>query len=159
VLFADDTEAMLGCLIRLGVGVRVDPAGPVIEVDGTDGRPPDGPAQLDARLSGTTSRFVLPLLSLGRGRYRLDGAPPLRARPMDAVLDGLRQLGAAVEEEGVPGHLPVTVTAAGLRGGTVRIAGDASSQFVSGCSSAARPWSAGCGSRSRPPWCRAPTWR
>jgi 3-phosphoshikimate 1-carboxyvinyltransferase len=89
--------------------------------------------ELDLRLSGTTSRFLLPVVALGRGRYRLDGRAPLRARPMGPVLAGIEALGARVEPHGRPGHLPVTVVApGGLAGGRVDVPGDASSQYLSG---------------------------
>ncbi|HLT69205.1 MAG TPA: 3-phosphoshikimate 1-carboxyvinyltransferase [Acidimicrobiales bacterium] len=132
-LVADDTEAMRTALARLGAGVEVDEATGHVAVTGTAGRPRPGPVELDLRLSGTTSRFLLPVVALGEGRYLLDGRPPLRARPMGPVLDGIRALGAAVEHHGEPGHLPVTVVApGGLEGGEVAVAGDVSSQFVSG---------------------------
>jgi 3-phosphoshikimate 1-carboxyvinyltransferase len=99
-------------------------------------------ADLDARLSGTTSRFVLPLLALGSGRYRLDGSAPLRSRPMGPGIDALRELGATVEEEGEPGHLPVVVTGP-VRSATTSVRGDLSSQFVSGLLLAAPAMPAG----------------
>jgi 3-phosphoshikimate 1-carboxyvinyltransferase len=148
-LLADDTEAMLGCLAALGVGLEVDRPTGRIEVrglgvaprrDGPAVRLPSGPVDLDARLSGTTSRFLLPVLALGPGPYRLDGAAPLRARPMADGLAAVEALGATVEAEGAAGHLPVVV-----RGGAtppptpgsahalrVVVRGDASSQFLSG---------------------------
>ena len=138
VLFADDTEAMLDCVERLGAGVRVDRAAGVVEVDGIGGRLAAGPVELHAMLSGTTARFVAALLALGPGPYRLDGGEPLRARPMGPVLDAVRQLGATVVEEGGVGRLPVTVQggAVGVGPGgersVVRVGGDVSSQFTSG---------------------------
>jgi 3-phosphoshikimate 1-carboxyvinyltransferase len=52
---------------------------------------------------------------------------------MGPVLDGVRALGATVEDGGEPGHLPVTVVAPGHpAGGEVAVAGDTSSQFVAG---------------------------
>jgi 3-phosphoshikimate 1-carboxyvinyltransferase len=84
-------------------------------------------ADVDARLSGTTSRFLLPLLALGAGRYQLDGAPSLRTRPLTPLLDALRSLGAHVEGD----HLPVTIGGP-VRGGHVAVPGDLSSQFLSG---------------------------
>ena len=128
-LVADDTAAMTGCLEELGARLTWD--GTTVAVDGVAGRITVNAADLDARLSGTTSRFVLPLLALAAGRLRLDGAPPLRRRPMGPSLDALRSLGAAVEEEGEPGHLPVVVIGP-VRGGEVAVRGDLSSQFVSG---------------------------
>jgi 3-phosphoshikimate 1-carboxyvinyltransferase len=142
-LFADDTEAMAAALVALGAVVNGDPAAERIEVIGTGGQLAPGPVDLDVRLSGTTSRFLLPVVALGTGRYRVDGRPPLRARPMGPVVDGIRTLGATVEDEATPGHLPLTVVApGGLAGGTVRVAGDGSSQFLTALMLAA-PYAAG----------------
>lgn len=128
-LVADDTAAMTDCLRALGATVEWD--GTTVVVTGVGGRITVEEASLDARLSGTTSRFVLPLLALGSGRYRLDGKEPLRRRPMGPSLDALRDLGAVVEELGEPGHLPVVVSGP-VRGGEASVRGDLSSQFVSG---------------------------
>jgi 3-phosphoshikimate 1-carboxyvinyltransferase len=121
-LLADDTEAMVIALRRLGTRVEID--GTTFSV--TRRRWGEA-ATLDARLSGTTARFLLPVLALGSGSYRLDGAPPLRARPMGPSLDALRSLGARV----VGDELPVEVRGPVL-GGRVEVAGDESSQFISG---------------------------
>ena len=132
-LVADDTEAMRTALATLGAGIARDPSSGRLLVTGTGGRLRQGPLALNMRLSGTTSRFLLPVVALGDGEYRIDGAPPLRGRPMAPVLDGIRSLGAEVREEGEPGCLPVTVIAPGvLDGGEAAVAGDMSSQFVSG---------------------------
>ncbi|HVM54414.1 MAG TPA: 3-phosphoshikimate 1-carboxyvinyltransferase [Acidimicrobiales bacterium] len=121
-LVADDTDAMCTCLRQLGTRIVVD--GTTLNV--TRRRWTDA-ATLDARLSGTTARFLLPVVATAAGRYRIDGAPPLRARPMGPVLDALRALGATVTGD----HLPVEVRGPVL-GGTVAITGDTSSQFLSG---------------------------
>jgi 3-phosphoshikimate 1-carboxyvinyltransferase len=128
-LHADDTEAMIGALTALGI--RVAGKGATITVEGTGGAVPAGPVELDARLSGTTSRFLAPLLAAGAGPYRLDGAGPLRARPMGPMVEALRALGTDVREEGDPGCLPLTI-AGGARGGAVELPGHVSSQFLSG---------------------------
>lgn len=128
-LAADDTAAMVDCLTRLGATFQFE--GERVMVLGAGGIAP-GPVTLDARLSGTVSRFLLPVLGTGTGEYRLDGAAPLRARPMGPVLDAARALGAEVVEEGEPGHLPVVVRARGLRGGAVTVSAGLTSQFVSG---------------------------
>jgi 3-phosphoshikimate 1-carboxyvinyltransferase len=128
-LVADDTAAMSDCLRALGASVEWQ--GTTVTVTGMGGRIGVEEAELDARLSGTTSRFVLPLLALGHGPFRLDGREQLRRRPMGPSLDALRDVGARIEEEGEPGHLPVVVSGP-ARGGEVSVRGDLSSQFVSG---------------------------
>lgn len=131
-LHADDTEAMVECLGALGVAIVADWGSGRIEVSGCAGSPPARRASLDARLSGTTSRFVLPVAALGAGTYRLDGAARLRDRPLGPAIGALRELGSTVEEEGDPGRLPVTVSGGPLAGGAVGLPGDTSSQFLSG---------------------------
>lgn len=138
VLFADDTEAMLGCIAALGATVSIDRDERRVTVVGTGGRLREGPIELDAALSGTTARFIAAALLLGAGPFQLDGRAPLRLRPMGPVLDAIRQLGATVVAGAEPDHLPVVVSggatgvgAGGERAG-VRLAGDVSSQFTSG---------------------------
>jgi len=131
-LFADDTEAMLSCLHELGVGIAVEREAARVQVAGAAGSPPATGALLDARLSGTTARFVLPVAALGHGTMVLDGAAPLRARPMGDLLAALDELGADVVGLGEPGHLPVRLEGRGLDGGVTTVRGDVSSQFLSG---------------------------
>lgn len=128
-LLADDTDAMVECLQLLGAEIRVE--GSRVTVVGHGGVVP-GPVSLHARLSGTVARFLTPVLATGLGRYRLDGEPQLRARPLGPMVSSLRALGVVVEEEGEPGHLPITVVGAGLPAGTAHVQADLSSQFVSG---------------------------
>ena len=141
-LVADDTKAMASALRALGAGIAPGPNGREgggagaatgLTVTGTGGKLAPGPLELNLRLSGTSSRFLLPVVVLGRGRYHLDGRPPLRARPMGPVLAAVEALGARVEPHGRAGHLPVTVVAPGqVTGGRLEVPGDTSSQYVSG---------------------------
>lgn len=108
-LEAEDTAAMRDCLRALEAG-----------------------GDLDARASGTTSRFLLPVMAARPGRSRMDGSSSLRARPMHALFDALRSMGARVSEEGESGHLPVVVSGGPVRGGRVELPGDVTSQFLSG---------------------------
>ncbi len=127
---SDDTEAMADCIERLGADVRWDESTGDVLVIGTAGALRAGPMELETRLAGTTSRFVTALAALGRGRYRVDGQPALRARPMAGLHDALVSLGAGIVPEQERGHLPVVVETGGLAGGRVAMPGDVSSQFV-----------------------------
>jgi 3-phosphoshikimate 1-carboxyvinyltransferase len=127
-LVADDSAAMTDCLRAFGATIEWD--GTTARVTGIGGLP-EGEASLSARKSGTTSRFLLPVLALGSGRFRLDGEEQLRRRPMGPTLDALRDLGATVDEEGEAGCLPVVVSGP-IRHGEARIRADISSQFLSG---------------------------
>jgi len=132
VLEADDTLAMVAALRLLDVAVTLDTTTATAVVVGTGGRLPARAVTVDARQSGTTARFLAPLLALGAGSYRLDGSAQLRARPMGPTFDALAGLGARIEPVGEPGRLPVAVVGGGMRGGEVALAGDVSSQFLSG---------------------------
>jgi len=137
VLFADDTEAMLDAVAVLGAVLAIDRDHDRVDIEGVAGRIAPGPSQIDARLSGTTARFVLPALALGAGPCRLDGGAGLRARPMTPLFGAVRALGATVMEEDQPGRLPVTVYRDLLpeaTGGavTLTVSGEVSSQFTSG---------------------------
>ena len=125
----DDTTAMLACLAGLGVDVEAGDCSTVM-VAGSDGRIRPLTGRLDARLAGTTSRFVTALAALADRPVVIDGNPPLRTRPMDELHNALRALGARIDDGRSPGHLPVTVTGPLRRGGTVLLRGDVSSQFV-----------------------------
>jgi 3-phosphoshikimate 1-carboxyvinyltransferase len=126
----DDTVAMLRCLSDLGVVVDVREGGAVL-VGGTGGRIEPRERRLDARLAGTTSRFVTAVAALADQPVVIDGDPPLRARPMGGLHDALVALGAHVDYGEAVGQLPVTVTGPLRQGGTVTMRGDVSSQFVS----------------------------
>ena len=131
-LFAEDTEAMVRCLTALGVGIHTEPSAQRITVEGVRGAPVVQGAVLDAGLSGTTSRFVAPVAALGQSTVVLDGAAPLRLRPMGEMFDALSALGCVLLPLGEPGHLPVQIEAQGLAGGSIQLRGDVSSQFLSG---------------------------
>jgi 3-phosphoshikimate 1-carboxyvinyltransferase len=128
----DDTASMIESLQRLGcgIGVRADGTRRVADVIGTGAELAPGPMHLDAGLAGTTSRFLTALCALGTGEYTIDGAPPLRARPMGPLHDALAALGARVEPGETPGHLPVTVAGPLRRADAVVMPGDVSSQYV-----------------------------
>ena len=127
-LDADDTRAMIDALLTMGVPVaRADDGALSIAGGGLSHQV----VSIDARQSGTTSRFLLPVLALDGIPRRLDGDEQLRVRPMADTFAALRTLGARVDDEGVPGHLPVVVEGP-LPGGEVELAGDVSSQFLSG---------------------------
>ena len=130
-LESDDTRVMIEGLRQLGVAVEQDPGARTIRVTGCDGRPPAASADLMLGNSGTTVRFLTALATLGHGVYRLDGTPRMRQRPIQDLLDALRQLGADAVCQSGTGCPPVLVRAAGLPGGRAEVAGNISSQFLS----------------------------
>jgi 3-phosphoshikimate 1-carboxyvinyltransferase len=131
-LDSEDTRVMIEAFRRLGVAVEHDVESKIIRLSGCNGRPPAAEADLFAANSGTTMRFLTALAALGQGRFRLDGTQRMRQRPIQDLLDALEQLGARAYSEFRTGCPPVVVEAAGLRGGRANIAGEISSQFLSG---------------------------
>jgi 3-phosphoshikimate 1-carboxyvinyltransferase len=141
----DDVDAMCEALVALGARFEVAdaadaPGAP--EVAGGDVRVAAGVAledgravRVDARLAGTTSRFVAAVAALRVGPTTVDGADRLRSRPARDLHDALAALGASVRRPG-PGDLPVTVQRGSLRLDArealrVAVPGGASSQFTS----------------------------
>ncbi|CAN5688822.1 3-phosphoshikimate 1-carboxyvinyltransferase [soil metagenome] len=125
----DDTVAMRACLA--GLGVAIEGGEGTVVVAGTGGRLRPRPYTiLHAGLAGTTSRFVTALAALAPVGVVVDGHAPLRTRPMAELHEALSELGAGVEPGERTGHLPVRVTGPLTSGGTVRMAGDVSSQFI-----------------------------
>jgi 3-phosphoshikimate 1-carboxyvinyltransferase len=135
VLASEDTEVMTDCLDRLGFSVRAnwEEAWVLLESPRVRrSRIPISAAELFVANSGTTMRFVTAMLALGRGRFRLDGVPRMRQRPIQDLLDALDQLGVRARSENSNGCPPVVIDADGLPGGEVTVRGDVSSQFLSG---------------------------
>lgn len=132
-LHSRDTQLMVDALRLLGV--QID------EVDGTGEfgsdwlvTPPHeltGSTTIACGLAGTVMRFVPPLAALALGPTSFDGDAAAQRRPMAALIDALRHLGADVADDG-RGSLPFTVHGTGaLQGGRVEIDASGSSQFLS----------------------------
>ncbi len=119
-----DTDLMAAALSQLGVAIDQEPGGWTV----TPG-PLRGPATVDCGLAGTVMRFLPPLAVVATGEVTVDGDEYARRRPMSAILDALRQLGARIDGDNLPFVLHGTGS---IQGGTVRIDASSSSQFVSG---------------------------
>jgi 3-phosphoshikimate 1-carboxyvinyltransferase len=134
VLRSEDTEVMIEALRALGFRVLTEWDESAVFVSSREDTPliPAQEADLFVANSGTTMRFLTAVLSLGRGQFRLDGVPRMRERPIEDLLAALRQLGVRAFSENQNGCPPVIIEADGLNGGSVRIKGDVSSQFLSG---------------------------
>ncbi|MFM9172910.1 MAG: 3-phosphoshikimate 1-carboxyvinyltransferase, partial [Acidimicrobiaceae bacterium] len=126
----DDTEAMIDALQILGVGIarRADK----IQVAGNLDLAATHELQLNAKLAGTTSRFLTALCSLRAGTSMIDGDAALRVRPMHDLHKALRDLGAQVSPVGDDGYLPVRVSSGTQWQAKVAVSASMSSQFTSG---------------------------
>lgn len=134
-LRSEDTEVCIAALRQLGYEAEADWASPLQAVSVFRGDRPIVPAReadLFVANSGTTMRFLTAMLALGQGRYRLDGVPRMRERPIADLLEALDQLGVRSSSERGNGCPPVMLDGGAWRGGRVRVRGDVSSQFLSG---------------------------
>jgi 3-phosphoshikimate 1-carboxyvinyltransferase len=124
---------MATALAALGFTLQVDQPARRITVTGGAGMIPSTAASLDAGGAGTAMRFLAGFLTLGRGRYRLDGNARMRERPLGALIDAMRTLGLDVTSELGNRCPPVVIDMTGyaFTGGSVAIDASMSSQFVS----------------------------
>ncbi len=120
---SDDTEAMIGALRNMGVAVSVD--GSSVTVVGRGGALDVPSSPLDARMSGTSSRFLIPMLAVAGGGS-IDGHEQLRRRPKHELNSALRSLGLEISND----QLPLTVSGV-LTGSATSIGAGVSSQFIS----------------------------
>jgi len=132
VLDSEDTRVMIAALGQLGIDVKHDRTARTASVSGCGGSPPAAEADLYIANSGTSVRFLTAMATTGCGKYRLHGTPRMHQRPIADLLDALSQLGANVQSEENNGNPPVIIEADGLPGGRAEVAGDISSQFLSG---------------------------
>ncbi|HET7477983.1 MAG TPA: 3-phosphoshikimate 1-carboxyvinyltransferase [Rubrobacteraceae bacterium] len=131
-LFSDDSYWLLAALTQLGFAVNVDRTRAVAHITGQSGIIPRKGMDVYVGNAGTVARFLPPALALGEGPYRVDGVARMRERPVDDLVDAMRQLGADVGYGGEEGRFPLVVRGGGLRGGEARVEGSKSSQFLSG---------------------------
>lgn len=121
---SQDIDATVDCLRALGAQVTRTPEG--FEV-APAGDPTPG-ALLDCGESGSTERFLLPIACvLGRGAA-LTGRGRLAARPLSPLYEELEAHGAELSPQGA---FPLEVSGKAA-GGRYTIAGNVSSQFISG---------------------------
>ncbi|MEY3045063.1 MAG: hypothetical protein RL242_1905 [Pseudomonadota bacterium] len=131
LLDSDDVRRMIDALAKLKISYEEDRPGKKIRVKGEGGRIPVDKAELFLGNAGTAIRPLTSALTLGHGRFVLDGIERMRERPIQDLLDGLNQLGAQVRSIDNTGCPPVEIIANGLPGGVTKLSGAISSQYLS----------------------------
>mgnify|MGYP000063312395 FL=1 len=137
LLDSDDIRHMLNALKALGVNYQLSEDKTCCEVEGLGGA-----FQVENGLSlflgnaGTAMRPLAAALCLARegasaqNEVILTGEPRMKERPIQHLVDALLQAGADIrylENEGFP---PIAIRNTGLRGGSIKIDGSISSQFL-----------------------------
>ena len=132
-LFCDDTRYMLGALRQLDFKIVEDETSGLLEVEGRGGLIPAESGDLFVGGAGTAMRFLSGFLTLASGRFRLDGNPRMRERPLGELIEALHALGVKARSELDNQCPPVIIEGEPGRfaGGAVTVHADRSSQFVS----------------------------
>lgn len=125
---------MMSAWRQLGLTVEFDNLQNVLQIQGCQGQLPTEQGDIFVANSGTSIRFLTAALSACSGEFLLDGVPRMRERPIRDLLDALRNLGADVHSRNPdrPDCPPIHLNARGLAGGCTEIAGNLSSQYLSG---------------------------
>ena len=87
------------------------------------------PLELFVGNSGTAARFLVALVALGNGVYRLSGVPRMHERPQAALFQALRQLDCRVDSPN--DKLPAVIHSTGPHPGRCQVSIEESSQFAS----------------------------
>ena len=89
------------------------------------------PEVINIKAAGTAMRFMTAFLSVTEGTHTLTGTERMKHRPIGILVDALRSLGADIAYVGEDGYPPLRITGQKLNGGTLEIAGNVSSQYIS----------------------------
>ena len=130
LLDSDDVRRMVEGLETLGIQLEENRAENLITVSGTSGIIPVKEATLMLGNAGTAIRPLTAAMTLGHGRFVLDGVQRMRERPIIDLINGLSQLGANLRCINGTDCPPVEVIAEGLPGGITRLSGAVSSQYL-----------------------------
>jgi 3-phosphoshikimate 1-carboxyvinyltransferase len=128
-LFSDDTEATLRAVKALGAKVKA--AEDCWTVDGA--QPLKGAQKpIDCGESGATLRFMIPVAALAPESSVFVLGKSLERRPIEPLLQSLKQLGVKAHSQSLGGKPSIVVQGGGISGGKTAMRGDISSQFISG---------------------------
>ena len=129
-LLSDDTEAPLRAVKALGAKVTATEG--CWTVDGA--QPPLRGARgpIDCGESGATLRFMIPVAALASEPSVFVLGKSLEQRPIEPLLQSLKQLGAEAQHQRLGDKTAIRVQGGGISGGKTAMRGDISSQFISG---------------------------
>ena len=120
-----DVTATVSCLVALGAKIETD--GDTLTVTGVDMRGAVPHSALNCNESGSTLRFFLPIALLSGKNAIFYGAPSLMQRPMSIYEELCKRKGLTYHADG--GSIAVRGP---LASGEYEVAGNVSSQFISG---------------------------
>lgn len=128
-LFSEDTDVTLKAITTLGA--KIDYSENQWTIHGIQQiEKPQAPIRCGE--SGSTLRFLLPVAALASGPSVFTLGTSLSRRPLAPLLQSLEQLGVKSDFRINLSPPVVEICGGGIKGGKTTIAGDVSSQFVSG---------------------------
>lgn len=134
LLDSDDIRHMLNALKALGVQYELSADNTICVVEGIGGAfQAQNGLSLFLGNAGTAMRPLAAALCLkgeSNAQIILTGEPRMKERPIQHLVDALRQVGANVQYLENEGYPPLAITNSGLNGGKVQIDGSISSQFL-----------------------------
>lgn len=86
---------------------------------------------IDIMAAGTAMRFLTAYLSVSPGTQLITGTERMQQRPIQILVDALRELGAQIEYAGKVGFPPLRITGTELTGNEISLKGNVSSQYIS----------------------------
>lgn len=128
-LISDDTDATLRAIQALGAKVNISKD--CWSVTGTNSLK-SNETPIDCGESGATLRFMIPVTALAAGASSLLFSGSLRKRPIEPLLQSLKEIGVGTSTGKINDKSLVKVEGGGIKGGRTSIRGDVSSQFISG---------------------------
>ncbi|MBN3036617.1 MAG: 3-phosphoshikimate 1-carboxyvinyltransferase [Bacteroidales bacterium] len=90
-----------------------------------------GPVELNTGNAGTVLRFLAAVMAITPGIWHLTGDDRMKERPVGALVNALRQLGADIEYTGDEGYPPLLIRGKPLEESEAAVDASISSQFVS----------------------------
>jgi 3-phosphoshikimate 1-carboxyvinyltransferase len=131
LLDSDDVKHMLNALTALGVSYKLSACRTECEVHGLGGlfHHPH-PLTLFLGNAGTAMRPLTAALAASKVDVTLTGEPRMYERPIGHLVDTLRQLDADIQYLEQDGYPPLRIKGKPLEGGSMRIDGSISSQFL-----------------------------
>ena len=131
LLKSDDTWWCADALKRLGAAITFD--GDTCTVDGIGRDRPVPEGRLHVGSAGTAARFLPGLLAAGApGEWTVTSSKQMAKRPVGPLFDALRAGGAGISSLQNENCYPAVITGGSFRGGACEMAGNVSSQFISG---------------------------
>lgn len=85
----------------------------------------------DVGAAGTSMRFLTAFLSKIVGEWVISGSKRMKQRPIKLLVDALVQLGAKIEYIEKEGYPPLRIFGSALKGTTLNLPGNVSSQYIS----------------------------